>query len=1007
MKLHLAELRRRGVFNTVIAYAVAAWVLIEVADVIAPAFLLPEWFVAALMTLLVLGAFPVILLSWRYDITWEGIKRDSTRVSPEVERSARRISAVLAVSLLGITAALWVNYFRLQSASEVENLLEAQQGAPEIGSDGQIQSVAVLPFDDYSPGGGKQVLADGIAEAILHALAQNRELVVTSRRSSFMFRDKEMTAAEIGRILKVQALLEGSIQIVEDQLRVTAQLIRTSDQAHIWSRVFEAPLVDLFKVNDEIALEVSNLILPDVDFEGELATWSHPPSVEAFRLLLEARDLARDPETNVHAIRLLQVILELWPDYADAWAWLGVAFQTRLDTLISGHSTPFSEMADISEQRTAALDTALKLDPGNHLALLSKGALSTLSGSSRGYHEALEKVFNSAPNDPAVLNWLGGLASFSLEFQWARDYLSRARAVDPGDYEALWSYLWSTCGDAPAIPDVEAQLRDYPASRIQALKVRELAEFCDHQLVDSAVTSIELARISDDPTMPLLALISLAAMGDAEALTLINAAHRLLPRDFNRPVDGLFTPEYFVDILPQRLDMYRRHTNSEFANRNSARMYMVAQVLAGEYEQAERSLDSLKRMVEHFYASEEAPPWTIDVFEIFAWKAWFLSRRGATDEAREIADVLAQQLARKGLERWANSRGRAREIPLMVLLLNGRQQQATDWLLDAERDQWLFFQPILTSPVYAEFREIPEVSAALERMMAWREGLLQDIRATAMPEAHDPSMLIEYMDALVKPSYLDLAQVALHFDDSPVAALQYYQNALSEQPGNLEIVKQFGDLALQFGLVDEAVQIAEYGVALYPEDSSAWYNLSLADACAGRRPEALEAIQQSVVLNPDAGYAERWLGMMLIENRKPEAALEVMQSIEEGHHRRMGLILAYSALGRRAESDTLLQEWLEQGEGFNPFHLAYTLAFCGEIDLAFEWLQNAATVRRQVSLAAVFPFLSRLHDDPRWLPFLESIGKGPEQLAPIELVLDLPQLEATGRQANFNGPTHR
>ena len=87
MKLHLAELRRRGVFKTLAGYAVVSWVLIEVTSVIAPAFLLPDWVVAALTTLLVLGALPVLLLSWRYEFTLEGIKRDTRTVSDELERS--------------------------------------------------------------------------------------------------------------------------------------------------------------------------------------------------------------------------------------------------------------------------------------------------------------------------------------------------------------------------------------------------------------------------------------------------------------------------------------------------------------------------------------------------------------------------------------------------------------------------------------------------------------------------------------------------------------------------------------------------------------------------------------------------------------------------------------------------------------------------------------------------------------------------------------------------------
>ena len=288
MKFHLTELSRRGVFKTLAAYAVASWVLIEVASVIAPAFLLPEWTVAVLTTVVVLGAFPALVLAWRYDFTREGIKRDTSHVPDEVDRVAKRVSIVLLLLLLTVTSVLWMNYFRAQSVSELDDLLEAQQGAPEIGEDGLIQSVAVLPFDDFSPNESRKFLADGIAEAILHVLAQNKDLMVTARTSSFSFRDKDTTVAEIGRILNVQAVLEGSVQIVNEQLRVTSQLVRTSDQVHIWSNVYEAPLEDIFKVQDTIAYTVQDLILAEGAFGSNLTNEPEYPSLEAYELLVEA-----------------------------------------------------------------------------------------------------------------------------------------------------------------------------------------------------------------------------------------------------------------------------------------------------------------------------------------------------------------------------------------------------------------------------------------------------------------------------------------------------------------------------------------------------------------------------------------------------------------------------------------------------------------------------------------------------------------------------------------------
>ena len=126
MKLHLGELRRRGIFKTLAAYAVAAWVLVEAASIIAPAFLLPPWTVAAVTTLLVLGAFPALYLAWRYEFTNKGIERDESRIPDEVDRVVQRLAIVFAFGLMAITATLWVNYFRAQSSDAIEAMAEAQ-----------------------------------------------------------------------------------------------------------------------------------------------------------------------------------------------------------------------------------------------------------------------------------------------------------------------------------------------------------------------------------------------------------------------------------------------------------------------------------------------------------------------------------------------------------------------------------------------------------------------------------------------------------------------------------------------------------------------------------------------------------------------------------------------------------------------------------------------------------------------------------------------------------------
>ncbi len=989
MTLHLAELSRRGVFKTLVAYAIASWVLIEIADVIGGAFLLPEWFVAALTTLLVLGAFPVVILSWRYDITWEGIKRDTSRVPDEVDRSARRISALLIIFLLSATTTLWVHYFRTQSQNDLENLVRAQQGAPAIGEDGRVVSMAVLPFDDFSPGGGKQWVADSIADAVLHELSQNRDMIVTAKTSSFGFRDSGKTAAEIGKALGVQALLEGSVQVIGDRLRVTSQFVRTADQAHIWSDVHEATIEDWFEIQDAIAVKITELVLPHSRPAAERGGRDRPPSLEAYRLLTVGRDLIGDEESTRQAVKLLNVVVEIWPDYADAWAWLAMAYDEQRGFLRRSDTKSVLQISEAAELSRQAVDAALKLNPDQPLALIYRGMFNASLGG-KHLHEALDRVEELAPNDPGLLAWLAGGTLYSANFKKAEELLTRARAVDPGDAELLGLYIWSICGREPHGPVVKFQLEEYPVPALQALELRLFADFCDGRYADAFRTALEKARIDSEPGPALGALTMLAALGQDRALAQVGAAHRLLPREFNGPPGEFFFPSYFPEVLPERLASYRRHLASRLANHGASFMYAIALVMAGDYEAAEQQIDIPVRLWEGWYGTMGEIVWTSETTAVFAWKAWLLLHRDALDEAADLVAQLMAAVEEKELIAWSGSRGRLDDIPLMILLLNGRQDQAVDWLLAAEQDLWLYFQPLLTSPVYAEFRTLEEVSAALDRMVAWRAGVLEELEAEALPEVQDPSLLLAYIEALARPSHLDRAEIAQHFDDDPPGALQHLERALEEDPDNVVILDQMADFLQQFGRVDDAVLLAERAASISPEDFDLHYSLTVAYSHAQRFSEAIASAQTAVELRPESGSIRRWLGQMHLLNDEPETARDVFRQIEDESDRIMGLVMAEHALGRPAESDALLEEFLDIKWGFTPYHIAYVFAFRGDNDEAFDWLEKAAAAGKLVSHSATFPMLLNLHDDPRWLPFLERIGKSPEQLAGIELHLMLP-----------------
>ncbi len=242
------ELRRRNVVKVAVAYAIVVWVLVEVAATVFPILQLPEWTVTLVTMLLLLG-FPVALfLSWAYELTPEGVKKDKDVVrSDSVTHLTGRkldfaIIGVLAVAVVYFVAArfFWVD----------DRATESQVNA----------SVAVLPFVPMSSGEDDGYFADGLTEEILNALAHLPELQVSARTSSFFFKGQNIDVSEIAARLNVAHVVEGSVRRDGERVRITAQLIRASDGFHLWSESYDRTLDDVFAVQEDIAENIAEAL---------------------------------------------------------------------------------------------------------------------------------------------------------------------------------------------------------------------------------------------------------------------------------------------------------------------------------------------------------------------------------------------------------------------------------------------------------------------------------------------------------------------------------------------------------------------------------------------------------------------------------------------------------------------------------------------------------------------------------------------------------------------------
>lgn len=228
------ELKQRRVWKTVASYIVAAWVLVQVADTLFPAYDIPDWGMRLLILVLALGLPIAIVASWALQRTPDGLRWDVR---------SRAGSLRIAALAMTVTSVALVWYFLGKPAIEVQ-------------VENAERSIAVMPFTNLSHDRDNTYFSDGLAETTLDMLTQVKGLKVIARDSSFAFRGGESTPAEIGRKLGAAHLLEGSVQQAGNLLRVTAHLVRVRDGIRLWSRKFDRSRDDVFSIQDEIALEV-------------------------------------------------------------------------------------------------------------------------------------------------------------------------------------------------------------------------------------------------------------------------------------------------------------------------------------------------------------------------------------------------------------------------------------------------------------------------------------------------------------------------------------------------------------------------------------------------------------------------------------------------------------------------------------------------------------------------------------------------------------------------------
>jgi TolB-like protein/Tfp pilus assembly protein PilF len=417
------ELKRRNVIRVAVAYLIAAWLVLQIADLVLENISAPDWVMQVFMLVFTLG-FPLVLIfSWAYELTPEGLKREH-----EVERdrsitrnTGRRLNQI-TIGML-ITVVLFVGFERTFSP-------DAMDSAPVTKAEVADKSLAVLAFEDLSAKGDHAYFAEGLSEELLNVLSQVTDLKVAGRTSSFAFKGQNKDLREIGEILKVAHILEGSVRTSGTRIRVTAQLINAADGFHLFSETYDRDLTDIFVVQDDIAEKIS-IALQSKLIGNVSLNEATPTEIEAFDIYLLARQNihTRDKDKMTEAMALLDRAIAIDPEYAPALAQKALVTYLLSDSGGAYGDMPAEEAISLARP---LLDKALQIDSQLAEAHAISGLIISAEGTSPELAAArLRHSLELNPNLDDARNWLAAeLQELGLDTE-ARTLLEEVVERDP------------------------------------------------------------------------------------------------------------------------------------------------------------------------------------------------------------------------------------------------------------------------------------------------------------------------------------------------------------------------------------------------------------------------------------------------------------------------------------------------------------------------------------------------------------------------------------------------
>ncbi len=418
------KLKQRNVIRVAIGYVVAGWALVEAADLLLETFSGPEWAMRAIVLSLAGGLPLALIVAWMFELTPEGLKREDGVDSSEEVSFKARTGRKTDLIIMGVLAIV-VSYFVLEKIWQSD----AVRGE-------QLRAIAVLPFADMSVRRDQEYFAEGLTVELLNLLSRNTDLKVTGRTSAFQFKDHTGDFSAIGKTLGVGTILEGTVRAVDNNVRISTNLIDADRGQTLWSANYDRQLTNILQVQDEIARAVVK------ELEGQLLDSAEEPEqrevvAEAYRAFQQGNYLQGlvSVESQQQAIEYFNQARVADPDYAEPLVGLANA------NLMLGLNLASRDRELAIDRSTSLVEEALTLDDELADAYVARALIRQVVA--RDYVGAeidLKRALDIFPNHTTALRRLGTIYGRFGRFDEAMGSFQRIVDRDPLNHKTYSNY---------------------------------------------------------------------------------------------------------------------------------------------------------------------------------------------------------------------------------------------------------------------------------------------------------------------------------------------------------------------------------------------------------------------------------------------------------------------------------------------------------------------------------------------------------------------------------------